>query len=94
MMPPEPHPAPDCPWHDAPPVAGKPCRHAPPCLPARGGILRRQVLRLIHEVLTDETLDPATSARLLGQLAAHRGHPEQALLAHLLDVQTQDGREE
>ena len=63
-------------------VGHRPAQRAP-----RGGILQRQLMRLIGEILSDENLDPATRLQLLRHISEHPGHPEQAMLAHLHEIQ-------
>jgi hypothetical protein len=55
-----------------------------------GGIIRRQVLRLIREVLADPDIEEEARAGLLSHLAGHPGDPELALLAHLSDWQDRE----
>jgi hypothetical protein len=52
-----------------------------------GGIIRRQVLRLIREVLAEPDIEEEARSGLLRHLAQHPGDPELALLAHLSDWQ-------
>lgn len=52
-----------------------------------GLLLGFQLKRLVGEILADPDLNPDIFVSLLGRLAANPGHPEQALLAHLGDVQ-------
>ncbi|MFE4834775.1 hypothetical protein ACFRAU_08835 [Arthrobacter sp. NPDC056691] len=59
----------------------RPAQHAP-----RGGILQRQLMRLIGEILGDEGLDPETRLSLLRNISEHPGHPERAMLAHLHEM--------
>jgi hypothetical protein len=51
-----------------------------------GGIISRQVQRLILEILTDANTDEQVRLGLLRQMAAHPGDPPGAMLAHLRDV--------
>jgi hypothetical protein len=44
-------------------------------------------MRLIGEILGDENLDPTTRLSLLRHISEHPGHPEQAMLAHLHEIQ-------
>ena len=60
-------------------------QHAP-----QGGILHRQLMRLIGEILGDDDLNPEIRLSLLRHISEHPGHPEQAMLAHLHEIQ--DGR--
>ena len=53
---------------------------------SRGGILQRQLMRLIGEILGDESLNSEVRLRLLRHIAEHPGHPEQAMLAHLQEI--------
>lgn len=53
----------------------------------QGGILQRQLMRLIGEILGDEGLTPEVRMSLLRHISEHPGHPEQAMLAHLYEVQ-------
>jgi hypothetical protein len=55
-----------------------------------GGIIRRQVLRLIGEVLADPDIEEEVRSGLLRHLAEHPGDPELALLAHLNDWQDRE----
>ncbi|MFE4835286.1 hypothetical protein ACFRAU_11480 [Arthrobacter sp. NPDC056691] len=57
----------------------------PPAGP--GELLRFQLERLIVEILAAPDLDPSMYVSLIGRLTEYPGHPEQALLAHLGDVQ-------
>jgi hypothetical protein len=60
---------------------------ARPVGPAQDGLQRFQLRQLINEMLADPDLDPGIYFSLLEHLAENPGHPEQALLAHLRDVQ-------
>ncbi|MDQ0620009.1 hypothetical protein [Arthrobacter globiformis] len=71
------------PAHD--PAAVTPRRPAQ-CAP-QGGILQRQLMRLIGEILGDEGLRSDLRLSLLRHISEHRGHPEQAMLAHLHEIQ-------
>jgi len=51
-----------------------------------GGIISRQVQRLILEILTDSDTDEQVRLGLLRHMAAHPGDPSGAMLAHLHDV--------
>jgi hypothetical protein len=51
-----------------------------------GGIISRQVQRLILEILTDTHTDERVRLGLLRHMAAHPGDPLGAMLAHLRDV--------
>jgi hypothetical protein len=53
----------------------------------QGGILQRQLMRLIGEILGDEGLNPEIRLSLLRHISEHPGHPEQAMLAHLHEIQ-------
>jgi hypothetical protein len=55
--------------------------------PGPGALLRFQLNRLVGEIMADPDLDPDLYLSLLGHVAKNHGHPEQALLAHLADVQ-------
>jgi hypothetical protein len=44
-------------------------------------------MRLIGEILGDENLDSATRLSLLRHISEHPGRPEQAMLAHLHEIQ-------
>ncbi|MFC7848525.1 hypothetical protein ACFUTU_08635 [Arthrobacter sp. NPDC057388] len=73
------------------PTAGHPggAGHTPPRGPERsphGGILQRQLMRLIGEILGDESLNSEVRLRLLRHISEHPGHPEQAMLAHLQEI--------
>ena len=59
-------------------------------VPAEGGLLQFQLRRLITGILADPDLDPDMYVSLARHLAENPGHPEQALLAHLRDVQDPD----
>ena len=61
--------------------------HAPHRAPLGGGILQRQLMRLIGEILGDEGLKPEVRMQLLRHISEHPGHPEQAMLAHLHEIQ-------
>lgn len=64
--------------------------HTPQRGPQRapqGGILQRQLMRLIGEILGDENLNSDVRLRLLRHISEHPGHPEQAMLAHLHEIQ-------
>jgi hypothetical protein len=73
--------------HQHPARAAQPVPSAPA---GRGDLLRFQLKRLVGEILADPDLDPNMYVSLLGHLAKYPGHPEQALLAHLGEVQGQD----
>ena len=62
-------------------------RSAAPVEATQGGLLQFQLRRLISEILADPALDPDMYFSLIEHLAESPGHPEQALLAHLRDVQ-------
>lgn len=47
-------------------------------------------MRLIGEILGDDDLNPEIRLSLLRHISEHPGHPEQAMLAHLHEIQ--DGR--
>jgi hypothetical protein len=49
--------------------------------------MQRQLMRLIGEILGDEGLNPETRMSLLRHISEHPGHPEQAMLAHLHEIQ-------
>ncbi|WP_314194903.1 hypothetical protein [uncultured Arthrobacter sp.] len=53
----------------------------------QGGILQRQLMRLIGEILGDEGLNSEIRLSLLRHISEHPGHPEQAMLAHLHEIQ-------
>jgi hypothetical protein len=62
-----------------------------PALEAPGGcIIRRQVLRLIREVLADPDMKEEVRSGLLRHLAEHPGNPELAMPAHLSDWQDRE----
>ena len=63
-------------------VSHRPAQRAP-----QGGILQRQLMRLIGEILGDEGLRSDLRLSLLRHVAEHPGHPEQAMLAHLHEIQ-------
>jgi hypothetical protein len=44
-------------------------------------------MRLIGEILGDEGLKPEVRMQLLRHISEHPGHPEQAMLAHLHEIQ-------
>ncbi|MFF2316400.1 hypothetical protein ACFVTE_09040 [Arthrobacter sp. NPDC058097] len=67
---------------DETPVGHRQAQRAP-----QGGILQRQLMRLIGEILGDENLDSATRLSLLRHISEHPGRPEQAMLAHLHEIQ-------
>jgi hypothetical protein len=67
-----------------------PGQSLPPDEAGQGGLLQFQLRRLISGILTDPALDPDMYVSLLGHLAKNPGRPEQALLAHLRDVQSAD----
>ncbi|MBT2547074.1 hypothetical protein [Arthrobacter sp. ISL-65] len=52
-----------------------------------GGLLQFQLTQLIGGILAQQDLDPGIRLALLRHLSQNPGHPEQALLAHLHDVQ-------
>ena len=68
------------------PAAGHTPQRGPQRAP-QGGILQRQLMRLIGEILGDESLNSEVRLRLLRHVAEHPGHPEQAMLAHLHEIQ-------
>jgi hypothetical protein len=43
-------------------------------------------MRLIGEILGDESLNSEVRLRLLRHISEHPGHPEQAMLAHLQEI--------
>jgi hypothetical protein len=63
-------------------VSHRPAQRAP-----QGGILQRQLMRLIGEILGDEGLRSDLRLSLLRHISEHPGHPEQAMLAHLHEIQ-------
>ncbi|MBT2550899.1 hypothetical protein [Arthrobacter sp. ISL-65] len=72
----------------ATPPAGPGMDHvAPPVGAAHDGLLQFQLRRLINEILADPDLDPDMYFSLLEHLAENPGHPDQALLNYLRDVQ-------
>ncbi|MFC9350408.1 hypothetical protein [Arthrobacter sp. NPDC057013] len=58
---------------------------APDAAPS-GGVISRQIQRLILEILTDANTDEQVRLGLLRQMAAHPGDTPGAMLAHLRDV--------
>jgi hypothetical protein len=58
----------------------------------RGGIVGRQVQRLILEILTDAGTDEQVRFSLLRHLAEYRGDPAGAMLAHLHEMADRDER--
>ncbi|MBT2550581.1 hypothetical protein [Arthrobacter sp. ISL-65] len=54
------------------------------------GTIRRQVLRLIRDVLGDTAVEETVRSGLLQHLAEHPGDPELALLVHLSDWQDRE----
>lgn len=67
------------------PAVGQAPLHGPDRA-SHGGILQRQLMRLIGEILGDESLNSEVRLRLLRHIAEHPGHPEQAMLAHLHEI--------
>jgi hypothetical protein len=53
--------------------------------------LRRQVLRIISEVIDEPDTEPQVRLGLQRHLDANPGRPERALLAHLHDWQAREG---
>lgn len=53
--------------------------------PAQGGILPRQVLGVINEVIDDAATDPDVRSGVLRRMNENPDSPEEAMLAHLRD---------
>ncbi|MEN8583174.1 hypothetical protein B1A87_013000 [Arthrobacter sp. KBS0703] len=78
-------------WRDLPlpgpvPAVSAPAPMAPAPAPC-GGLLQFQLNRLIADLLAQPDLDPDTRVSLLVHLVERPGRPEQALVAHLRDIQ-------
>jgi hypothetical protein len=67
-----------------------PAEAAQPASPGQAGageLMQFQLKQLIRGILAQQDLDPGIRMALLGHLSQNPGHPEQALLAHLREVQ-------
>lgn len=74
----------------APPGTDRPAEatgNRPPRRAPQGGIMHRQLMRLMGEILGDEGLNSEIRLALLRHISEHPGHPEQAMLAHLREIQ-------
>jgi hypothetical protein len=71
----------------APPAMADPAQPASPGQAGPGELLQFQLKQLIRGILAQQDLDPGIRLALLRHLSQNPGHPEQALLAHLRDVQ-------
>jgi hypothetical protein len=62
---------------------------------ASAGAIRHQATRIIDAVLADTAPDHRQARELLRQqIAAHPGHPERALMEHLLALKASSGLDE
>jgi hypothetical protein len=49
--------------------------------------MQRQLMRLMGDILGDEGLNSEIRLSLLRHISEHPGHPEEAMLAHLHEIQ-------